>query len=406
MLAYGTTPYTDANNVTALAATGDNVKFGAGFTNTNIAGLAPGYTSFATRTMGSIDLGVAGTTINASGAGAGTTINLTSANLLSTGAGSNTIGGGLVIAMAGTEGGLFVDSGNTLNVNGVFTGAANVDKALGGNLVFNTRQYFNTGANYFTIDGGTVKLNGGNNTLWAGVQGGANSANLAVSPGAVLDLNGTIQVVGNINSPNSNAFINSGGTITSVSGAASTLVNASGATGTWGGQITGNVYFARTGVSNFSAYSDNPFTGGLLLNGGITTLVDGGRFSGVNAVDLNYANLTLANTGTLDLPNRLSSTVALNLRGGAFIYNGRAATASAESVGTVTLFQGGSDIAVNAGGTGLNSAELTIANLVRTGSNNGTVTFNIQVGSNIRSHRKHPEGLRHEYQRRRAGSHE
>ncbi|MEA3212062.1 MAG: hypothetical protein QOE70_5119 [Chthoniobacter sp.] len=380
-LAYGTTADTNINSFLSLRSAGENIKLGTGFvTNGNAI-------NSAFRTFGSVNL-AGGATLD-SGAAGSSTYTVTSGNILSTGASTNTIGSGAILAAGATEIGLNVAVGNTLVVNGTLTNAANVTKGLDGNLTFGAKQYFNPGAAYFTINGaGTVTLASGiNHTLFPGVQGGTIGSYLAVGPGATLDLNGTAQLVGELRSPNNNAFVNSGGTVTS--SAAATLVDAGGVASNWGGQIAGNVFFAKGGNTAFNAYNDNTFSGGLLLMGNTTTLIDSGKFSGLTAgtpININGAALTISNAGTLNSFDRIPDAVPINFRAGSMTFTGRAQTASSETLGTLTLVQGASEITVAAGATGVNSADLVFAS-INTASN-PDATLNIHtyglIGSNPR----------------------
>ena len=55
-------------------------------------------------------------------------------------------------------------------MNGTITGTGYFNKELGGSLTFNAPQYLATNS-YISIGGGTVTLNGGNNTLYEGIGG-------------------------------------------------------------------------------------------------------------------------------------------------------------------------------------------------------------------------------------------
>jgi len=380
-LAYGATSYTDINSLVAVRASGDNVKLGTGFVTDGNAINAP------IRSFGSINMSGAGQTLDSVVPNGSATLTLASGNFLSSGAGTNTIGGGTIIAAGGTEIGLTVASGNTLVVNGAFSGSGAITKGLTGNVTFNAAQYFNTGGNNFTINGGTVTLNGGTNTLFPGVQGGAGSGYVGVGIGATLDLNGNSQMIGSLRSPNSNGFAGSGGTVTTSTGAA-TLVDTGGQGDNFGGQITGNIFFAKSGANGLNLYSNNTFSGGLSLMGGTTTLLDSGKFSGLTSstpININSASLVISNTGTMNDNDRISDAAPINFRAGSITYNGRAQTASTETLGTLTLLQGASEITVNGGGTGINSAELTFASLVQ-GSMDATLNIHSygQAGSNPR----------------------
>ena len=380
-LAYGSTGYTDVNSAIARDAVADNVKLGTGFVTTGnaVAGTA--------RTFNSLYL-TGSSTLDAAVPGFGTTVTLTSGNILAAGGGTTTVGSNIIVASGGTELGLNVAANSTLAINGILTSSGAVTKGLAGNLTFNTPQYFNTGATNFNINGGTVTLNGGNNTLFPGAQGGTGSSYIAVGPGATLDLNGNSQMIGSLRSSNNTGIVGSGGTVTTSAGTA-TLVDAGGQADNFGGQITGNIFFVKTGTNSLSLYNDNTFTGGLVLMGGTTTLLDSGKLSGLSAstpININSATLAISNTGTLNLFDRIGDSVPITLRAGAISFAGRAQTASTETLGALTFSQGSSDLNVTAGGTGINSADLIFASITQ-GSIDATLNFRGgagQIGSNPR----------------------
>ena len=79
--------------------------------------------------------------------------------------------------------------------------------------------------------------------------------------------------------------------------------------------------------------------------------------------------------------DRIPDAVPINLRGGVITFNGRAQTASAETLGALSLVQGWNNISVNAGGTGINSAELTFASLTRPVGSAATINFTNAAGA-------------------------
>jgi autotransporter-associated beta strand protein len=375
--------FTNVNGGTAYGINASNVTgvFSA-ITNYNVTGdtVALSNPGLNGRTLNSLRIAGAGTDVTFATSG-GQQLILTSGNILSVAA-NQTIGNAAlvatnsapVIAFGAVEGGLLVDSGADLTVNAAITSSANVTKGLGGNLTFATKQFFNTGAAVFTINGGTVTLAGGENTLWQGAQGGTNGQLLSVGPGATLNLNGTAQMTGDLTSPNRTAFAGTGGTITSSTAATLVAVHANGTANQWGGQITDNVFFNKSGATTNTFYSDNTYTGGTLINGGTLTLLDEGKLSGTSAIKLAYSTLSISNTGTTDLTNRVNDSAAISLLGGTLTFLGRAQANSTETLGAVTLVQGNSIITVTEGGTGVRSAELTLTSLNRA-AGGGTVNF-------------------------------
>ena len=252
--------------------------------------------------------------------------------------GSNTLGGGgLTVAFGATEASLLVATGSTLTVSAPMTGTGNFTKGLDGNLIFTAKQRFNTGANYFTINGGTVTLNAGDNTLYQGIQGGTAGQHLAVGPTATLDLNGNDQMVGILRSPNGNGVPGSGGIITSAT--AASLVSV-GSDSTWGGSIQGAISFAKQGANTMTVRSDNTYTGATLMSGGAVTLQDDGRLSGTSSLALNHASLTINDAGFSSSTDRINDAAAITLNGGVITFTGRDNTNSTETLGTLTFASG------------------------------------------------------------------
>jgi hypothetical protein len=209
------------------------------------------------------------------------------------------------------------------------------------------------------IDQGTIKLNGGTNTL-------SFDNYLEISPGGTLDLNGTSQMVYGLFTDG--AVVNGGGTIMNSSGSPANLVaNYDDNAGrNFAGVITGNVNFERAGSNQtVTLYSNNTYTGVTELTGGTLQLLDSAQLSGTSQVNLNFATLTLNNTGTMDLTGRVNASAPIVSIGGQLIYDGRAQTNSADSVGAVTVGAGLTTLQSVAGGTGVNSATLTIGGLTQ-----------------------------------------
>lgn len=313
----------------------------------------------------------------------GTQLAVTSGNLLFTGGGAHTIGNAAlvalnsapVIAFGTTEGALQVNAGTTLAVNAAITGTIQVDKGLGGDLSFNTKQYFGTAGSGLFVQGGTVTLNGGENTLFQGVQGGTANQHIGVNTGATLELNGNSQMIGGLRSGNDAGVVGSGGNINN-SGANATFINVS--TGTdrvWGGQITGNIFYNKSGSNTQTFYNNNTYGLGTLVNGGALTLTDQGRLSGIGNIEVSNATLNLTNTGTMYLPDRVNDGSTITLRGGAIAMTGRDNIGNAtETLGDVNLVRGNNNITVTNGGGTVRSTELTLGTV--TATNNAVLNLN------------------------------
>ncbi|HEY5315501.1 MAG TPA: autotransporter-associated beta strand repeat-containing protein, partial [Pirellulales bacterium] len=328
--------------------------------------------NFGAQTVNALDFNAGAVTkLDALPAG-GTTLTLTSGNVMVTNNTDATIGSGATLWFAGANSDLIVNDGSSLTVNGAISSSGYVSKELGGSLTFNAPQYFNTGASYFGVQGGTVTLNGGTDTLYEGYQGGIGGQYLQVDPGATLDLNGTAQMVGLLIGSSTGGISSVGGTVTSSplgAGNQGTFVLSQDVSESVSVAITGNLYFARSGPNNYNTafFSSNTYTGGTLLMGGVTTLEDLGTFANTSSVAVNYGSLAMTDNGNVAQANRINAAAPITLQGATLAYTGRAYTISAQSVGDVAVAQGLSTISVTTGSGTYSAADLTLASFTETG---------------------------------------
>ena len=177
---------------------------------------------------------------------------------------------GLVATTFGREVMVFTPGGSSLTFGGVITAGSTtgLTKAGAGTLELTRLNPF-TGQT--TVNEGTLKLSGGLNTLSAG------GAALVVNSGGTLDLNGNVQLVGNLSSQGAgvNASV-AGGTVTS-SGAGGLLVSNANNVSFSGSLSGGNLAFARAGANTLNLLGANSYGGATLLNGGTTVLSEIGR---------------------------------------------------------------------------------------------------------------------------------
>ncbi len=356
-------------NINSAAAT-DTVEVGTGFVTTSAIN------SFS-QTLNALYLNGSGLTV--SGTAQSGAMTLTSGGVLFNGVG-NTISVP-VIAQGATEYIYHVAGGtSTATISSAITGTAGLTKADAGILTLSSADYY-TGTTI--VNGGTLQLAGGTNTLFF-------NNSLVVNSGATLDLNGGVQYAGSLSSSSTGiSQTTSGGTITSLSGAASTLLVNSGAA-TFAGSITGNVTFIRSGsAGQYNLLGNNSYTGPTLIEGGGTfsgntlsgvVLTDNGALSGTSAVTINYSSLTLDNTtGTLtDSSSRINASAGITLNGGSFNFVGRAASPSNETFNGLTLASGNSIVSTTDQsniGNPTSSATITFASLSRTAANGATVEF-------------------------------
>jgi autotransporter-associated beta strand protein len=253
-------------------------------------------------------LSTLGTGVTLSAAGGLQALTLTTGNLLVAG-GTTTIASN-VNMVGGAEFGVSVAPAATLNVDGLLSVTNNTVFGLGGTVNFRTPQYFNNFNNWAAILGGTVRLAGGLNTLYP-------NQNIAVGAGGVLDLNGNTQWVGHIANANYGAGLQPGGVILNTSTLQATLLtNVAGNGRNFGGQFAGNLSYIKSGNQLLNLYGVHSYTGPTLVNGGQLSLLDDARISGSTQINVNYAQLTLNNTSTTDVPDRLRPDATLTLRGG------------------------------------------------------------------------------------------
>ena len=110
-------------------------------------------------------------------------------------------------------------------------------------------------------------------------------------------------------------------------------------------------------------------------NGGPLDLIDNGTMSNTSLLSISDATFVVDNTGLTNINGRLNPSGSVSLNSGSFTFKGRAQTASTEAVGALNLNSGQSAVTVTPGGTGVNSADLTVASVSRTANSGATVEF-------------------------------
>ncbi|MEZ0276919.1 MAG: autotransporter-associated beta strand repeat-containing protein, partial [Roseimicrobium sp.] len=350
------TGYNNTNDL-ALAANTDTMNLTA---SANVAN---------TRTLNALKINGSGLNIG----GSGYTLTLTSGGVLNTG-GNNTLSMEY-LAFGGNAAFFQVKSGTTLTVNSAITGSGGLSKALGGTMILNSGTFMSSTTN--VLDG-TLVLNAGLNTLYAGSQV------LSFGASGIVDLNGNVQYTGQISS--AGGMPNTGGLITSGTGTGTLVTNMVG-TATYAGQLTGaNVNLVRLNGNTLTLESALTYGGQTHLLGGTTGLENDAALVNTTSIDINQATLSLNNNSSLQTNNnnRINDAATITLRGGTLTLNGRVNTATSEVLGALTVAQGGNTISSNWGGTGtfgtFSSADLTFASFSRAAGT--TVNF---TGSNLGS---------------------
>ena len=239
----------------------------------------------------------------------------------------------------------------------------------------------NTNHSTVYLNDGTLKLDGGNQTILPG-------RNLQLNEGGTLDLNGTVQNFNLLESRLTAALAqsdlypaNSGGTVTNSAVAQATLA-LSTANVTFAGVVQGNVALARSSAAgtfyDWNLYSDQTYTGPTLLNGGRAQLLDAARLSGTSSIEISHATLAFStsngSTEPSDFTDRINAA-PIALRGGMLQVRARASLYTTETMGAVTLSGANSVIDMAEGGTRINQADYTIASLTQAPGSHATVRF-------------------------------
>jgi fibronectin-binding autotransporter adhesin len=287
-------------------------------------------------------------------------------------------GGILVLDASGTDftGGLIqsggnqmiihqLDTVNTLNFNTQVLGSNGFIKTGAGAMSIDKQQFF-TNSSQTTINNGLLTLNSGvDNTLTVIPTNTIPTLqSVRVNGGGTLDLNGKNQAVSRIDS--TTPLPGSAGIVTNSSGTAATLTVADAGSTTFGGTITGNLNYTRSGNSTTTLTSNHTFGGATIIRNGVLALQDQGQLSGTTSITNYFGGLTLNDSGLYVVSSRVGAT-PITMQGGTLTYIG---VQSGATVGTITLnggagLGGANTITVTpATGTVLPST-LTIADLVR-----------------------------------------
>ncbi|MFM9000225.1 MAG: beta strand repeat-containing protein, partial [Opitutia bacterium] len=299
------------------------------------------------------------------------TLTVTSGGIISTGGVTHVLA--VPRLNLGSNAFIQVPAGSTLDVTGAITSGGSLMKALGGALNLSARQWYNSTTN---VTGGTLVLNGGNNTVFPG-----SGALFNVDAGGTIDLNGTVQYLpSGMSSPG--ALPGTGGTVT---GAGGMLVLGPVST-TWSGTLTGTgLSLVRTGststtTTTFTLEQAQTYSGSTTILGGTILLENDASLLNTSSIDINQATLSISNNSGLQTQNnnRIGDAIPITLRGGTINYTGRLSTAATETFGAVTLSQGANTITATTGGGTFTSVDLAFASLSRQAG--ATVNF---TGTNL-----------------------
>ncbi|MBK8095116.1 MAG: autotransporter-associated beta strand repeat-containing protein [Verrucomicrobiaceae bacterium] len=235
-----------------------------------------------------------------------------------------------------------------------------------------------------TVNGGTLRFGAAGQVINNGVfttfttapaVGSLGSSpsgqSLVVNNGGVVDLNGSLQSFANLTS--AGTLPGTGGSIINSAAAPATLRIGTSTNGTWAGNIssgTGMLNLIKDGGSTWLVTSANTMTGSVTLQGGQTQLVDSGAFNNASSLTIRRAALVWNDNG-IDAATRLGASTPVTLNSGAFVYQARAGTNGAISIGNLALSGGSSIITA----TPTNGTALININSLASRATGATLTF-------------------------------
>ena len=435
----------------AIDTNSQNVTFATSLVASNVGGLAKSGTGTLTLSASNaysgvttVDVGsLALTDAGALGASTAITVNglaaMTLNNGITAGQGktvtvnSNAGSGGLQgnngtgtwagnVTMGG--GRLGYDSSGSLVVTGSVGGAGLIISGMGGDTNTNVAGYSVTLAGPAGYTGSTQIIRGwlkigADDTLPVGTTLNVFSIgnNSAAAQAATFDLNGFNQTVAGLTSSGNNGKTGyANGYVTNTGATVKTLTVNQATSGTFGGLITGNLAFTKTGAGNLTLMpvfvttpgsnafvnGTNTYTGDTLVSAGMLTLssattstslaLAGSTFDSNGAGTLSFGSMTAATfgglkgAGDLALQNVSSQAVALTV--GA---NGGSTTYSGGLSGAGSLVKSGSGTLMLSGSNGYTGSTTIGAGVLALGGGNalagtGTVSFTggtLQYGAGV-----------------------
>lgn len=250
---------------------------------------------------------------------------------------------------ANGSGAIDVDTGAVVTQSGVVSGSGSLTKIGNGTLTLSAANTYGGGTN---VNDGTLRLSAANRI--------PNASDVALAPGATLNLNGFDETV--------NTISGTGGTISLATG--DLTVQGSSGSQTFGGVITGTGSFNKQGAHTLILSGVHSYAGATTITGGTLQFASSGSLS-------SSTDVTISSPGIWDL-NGIADTVN-SISGNGFIELGTATLTVNEAGGSRTF--GGS-----ISGIGGNLVKSGTHTLVLSGTNNysGTTTIDdgiLQVGS-------------------------
>ena len=230
-----------------------------------------------------------------------------------------------------------------------------------------------------SVNGGQLFLGSGsaNTFAVAALPGAAGLSALFVnSPDSVVDLQGFDQAIGTLGSVN---FLpGAGGTVTNSTGSVVRLTSATA--GSFGGSLTGNLAFTRSGGGTTLLTSAQTYVGNTVVRGGTLQLRDAGTLASTAGLQVFYGAVNWDNYGLNPAgnptPTRIQPTNALTLRGGSFVLTGGGSTDTVVTLNSVLATAGGNLLNLQPYANSGATVRLNIGNLQRTAANFPTFNLN------------------------------
>jgi MYXO-CTERM domain-containing protein len=288
---------------------------------------------------------------------------------------------------------LTVDSTAGVAIGSLVTGPGIPGSTFVTEIISSSRVRISSGEGVTTSGPGTyllqpiVSVNGGQLFLNTGV---ANTFAVAALPGpaglsalfvnttdSLVDLLGQDQAIGTLGSVN---FLpGAGGTVTnSATGPVVRLTSA--AAGNFGGTLSGNLAFTRSGSGTTLLTGPQTYVGETVVRGGTLQLRDSGSLASTAGLRVfygavNWDNYGLNPSGNLT-PTRIQATNAVTLRGGSFVLTGGGSTDTVVTLNSVSATGGGNLVNLQPYANSGATVRLNIGNLQRTAATFPTFNLN------------------------------
>ncbi|MCW1922954.1 autotransporter-associated beta strand repeat-containing protein [Luteolibacter arcticus] len=296
---------------------------------------------------------------------------------------------------AGNQNWLLNTNGQTVNLATALTGSTNtVVKSGAGTLAMtggsdNATLNATVHAGTLRLDktssasvhaiGGTVTINNSGTVRLAGSGDDqiASTAIVQINSGGTFDLAGKSEGIG---------VLNGVGTVTNLASGQSAVltVGENGASGTFGGNISGNMGLSKVGSGTLTLLGPNTFSRGIQISGGVLAYASDSNLGATGSSIISASGGTLRNTASVTTGRSIELSaggLTLDASGGSLtLTNAISGSGGLTKTGANSLILTGA--AAHTGGTTISTGTLQVGNGGTTGSlagnvtNHGTLTYN------------------------------